>query len=104
MSPKKAIMSPSRCATANMPGLTSAGAGEQTLHLFDVAPVGEEDDDVIVVVDHGVVVGDGHLVAAHHGADDGALGQRYLAHLAAHHARGLVGAVDHGLERLGGAA
>src|SRR5688572_15564110 len=100
-SPKKAIIKPRTWATASTVDLSPAGAGEQPLDLLDVAPVGEEHDHVVVVGDHGVVVGDVHFVAAHHGADDGAFGQRDLAHALAHHARGLVRAVHHGLERLG---
>src|SRR5690348_15180416 len=107
-SPKKPIMRPRTWATANKGGLrcfsAAARAGEQAFHLFDVAPVGEEHDHVVVVGDQRVVVRDVHFVAAHHRADGGALGKRDLAHAFSHHARSLVRTVHHGLERLGRAA
>src|SRR5688572_30807197 len=101
-------MSPSTCATANKPGSAaasaSARAGEQAFDLFDVPPVGDEHDDVVVVRDHGVVVRDVHIVASHHGADDGTFGKRDLVHAPAHHSRCPVRAVHHGLKCLGGTA
>src|SRR6185436_1124960 len=107
-SPKKAIIRPRTCATANKsaaPGASAAaGAREQALDLLHVPAIGEEHDHVVVVGDQGVVVRDVNFVAAHHRADGRALRQRNLADAPAHHARGLVGAVHHGLERLGGTA
>src|ERR1041384_3358087 len=101
-SPKKAIMSPSRWATANKsasPRSTSAAArpGEQPLDLLDVAAIRQEHDHVVVVGDLRVVMRDHHRIPTHHRADARALGQRDLTDLAADDARGLVGAVDHGL-------
>ena len=59
---------------------------------------------MVVGLDDGVVVGDEDRVAAHHGADGGAGGERDLVHAPADDPRGLGVAVGDRLDGLGRAA
>ena len=78
---------------------------EELLDLGDHALLREEDDDVVVGLDHvGVVLGHDDLVAADDPHDGGARRQVDLADAPAHHARGLAVAVRDELQRLGSPA
>ena len=50
------------------------GDFEQPLHFVDLAPVGHEQDDVIVGLDHRVVMGHQYVLAANDRADRGSPG------------------------------
>ena len=79
---------------------------KQLFHFRDHFSVCNKDNHVIFGFDHGVMVGNHHLMAstnplAHHGADDGALRQGDLLDATAHHPARSGIAMRNQLERLG---
>src|SRR4051812_32302042 len=101
--PKNASSVPRTCATPGMgAGAASAddGAEEQFFHGFDVAAVCEEQNDVIVRLDHGVVVGHDHLVPADDGADGRPFRELDLFDALVDHAAAALAAVNDDLDGL----
>src|ERR1700693_962562 len=92
--PNAASIRPRTCATRSTRGVRLPGrAQEQTLDRVDMPAVGQEQDDVIVAVHERVVMRHDHLLAAHDGADRGAVGQLDLLDALAGQARAAVVAV-----------
>lgn len=74
---------------------------EQSLDRFDVPTVGEEQDHVIVALDHGVVVRDEYLVAARNGGNGRSLGKRNILDTFTDDAAFTLHAVHDDFQRLG---
>src|SRR5580700_505841 len=105
VAPNAASIRPRTCATRSTRGVVLArGAEEQALDRIDVPAVGEEQDDVIIALHDRIVMRHDHRLAAHDGADRGAVGQFDLIDALADHARAALIAVDDGFECLGCAA
>ena len=76
---------------------------KQALDVTDMFLVDNEQDHVIIGFDHCAVMGDQHLLLAHHSAYGGARRQLYLADGPAYHPGGTGVAMGDDFDRFGGA-